>query len=162
MIAVFCQQHALMCLIGKTRGPWYKRCCKVPQRNAGTSAMEVPVVPLPYSRRVFASSWLVAITTGRGPKTLSTCNADFKGQVSVDLLCLLKRSGEQKGLGNRKQFTLATERSFLLCQGVAALHGQTMCAVLCFFVSRFQWTRRPVSRVCSEARLNKIMKWSGA
>jgi len=55
--------------------------CPVPQRHAGASAMEVPVVPLPYSRRVFASSWLVAITTG-----------------------------------------------------VAALHGQTMCAVLCFFV----------------------------
>jgi len=140
----------------------------VPQRNAGTSAMEVPVVPLPYSRRVFASSWLVAITTGRGPKRLSTCNADFKGQVSVDLLCLLKRFGGQNELGNRKRFTLATERSFLLCQGVAALHGQTMCAALCFFVSRFQWTRRPVSGVCTEARQGVCTEarlgiwWNGA
>lgn len=48
-----------------------------PLRRAGA---EGPVVPLPYSQRVFASSWLVAITTGV---------AALHGQVMCSFLCSL-------------------------------------------------------------------------
>lgn len=63
--------------------PWQPQApalrCRLPPRRVA-AAGDPPVVPLPFSRRVFASSWLVAITT---------IIAALHGQVLCAFLCSL-------------------------------------------------------------------------